>query len=73
MDVLVWDATVFTQNRDRLPEAISAAAFWPQSLADLQITLLLSTEHFSVDGTLIVALASMNSFRPKDGSGWRRH
>jgi hypothetical protein len=38
-------------------------------LALPQVTKLLSNEHFSVDGTLIEAWASMKSFRPKDGSG----
>ena len=69
MDAPVWDVTVFTKNRDRLLEGDIARGFLAAILADPQITPLLSTEHFSVDGTLIEAWASMKSFRPKDGSG----
>ena len=46
-----------------------ARGFLGAILADPQVRPLLSTEHFSVDGTLIEAWASMKSFRPKDGSG----
>jgi len=69
MDVPVWDITVFTKNRDRLLEADIARSFLAAMLTDPQLTPLLSTEHFSVDGTLIEAWASMKSFCPKDGSG----
>jgi len=69
MDDAVWDVTVFTKNRDRLLEGEIACAFLAAILADPQVKPLLSTEHFSVDGTLIDAWASMKSFRPKDGSG----
>ena len=69
MDVPVWDVTVFTKNRDRLLEGDIACGFLAAILADPQVKPLLSTEHFSVDGTLIEAWASMKSFRPKDGSG----
>ena len=65
----VWDATVFTKNRDRLLEGDIAHGFLRAILADPQVKRRLSTEHFSVDGTLIEAWASMKSFRPKDGSG----
>jgi transposase len=69
MDVSVWDVTVFTKNRDRLLEGDIACAFLAATLADPRVKPLLSTEHFSVDGTLIEAWASMKSFRPRDGSG----
>ncbi|MGH9434112.1 MAG: IS5 family transposase [Terriglobia bacterium] len=69
MDVAVWHPTVFTHNRDRLMEADVAHAFLVALLALPQVKKLLSSEHFSVDGTLIDAWASMKSFRPKDGSG----
>src|SRR5881275_115479 len=69
MDAPVWDVTVFTKNRDRLLEGDIACAFLTAILADPQVKPLLSTEHFSVDGTWIEAWASMKSFRPKDGSG----
>src|ERR1044072_8020602 len=69
MDAEVWHPTVFTHNRDRLLEADIAREFLAALLALPQIKKLLSNEHFSVDGTLIDAWASMKSFRPKDGSG----
>lgn len=70
MDTQVWHATVFTHNRDRLLEAEVARQFLAALLAlPNKVVKLLSSEHFSVDGTLIDAWASMKSFRPKDGSG----
>ncbi len=63
-DVPVWDVTVFTKNRDRLLEGDIARGFLLAMLADPQVTPLLSSEHFSVDGTLIEAWAA-KSFRPK--------
>ena len=69
VDDPVWDVTVFTKNRDRLLEGAIAAKFLRAVLAQPKVKTLLSDEHFSVDGTLIQAWASMKSFRPKDGSG----
>lgn len=69
MDATAWHATVFTHNRDRLMETDVARAFLAALLALPQVKRLLSSDHFSVDGTLIDAWASMKSFRPKDGSG----
>lgn len=69
VDAEVWHPTVFTHNRDRLLEAEVAHEFLAALLALPQVRKLLSSEHFSVDGTLIDAWASMKSFRPKDGSG----
>ena len=69
MDAPVWDVTVFTKNRDRLLDGDVARAFLSAILSDPQVVPLLSNEHFSVDGTLIEAWASMKSFKPKDGSG----
>src|SRR6204780_2387540 len=69
MAVPVWDGTVFTKNRDRLMEGDIACGFLAAILDDPRVKPLLSTEHFSVDGTLIEAWASMKSFRPKDGGG----
>src|SRR3954465_6176405 len=69
LDGAVWHATVFTHNRDRLLEAEVARDFLSALLGLPQVKALLSDEHFSVDGTLIEAWASMKSFRPKDGSG----
>lgn len=69
MDADVWHPTVFTHNRDRLLEAEVAHDFLAALLALPKVKRLLSDDHFSVDGTLIDAWASMKSFRPKDGSG----
>jgi transposase len=67
MDAPVWDATVYSKNRDRLIEGEVAARFLAAVLQGKRVKALLSDEHFSVDGTLIDAWASMKSFRPKDG------
>jgi len=69
IDDAVWDQTTFGKNRDRLLAGDVATRFLAEVLADPKVKRLLSTEHFSVDGTLIEAWASMKSFRPKDGSG----
>ena len=66
IDDPVWDATAFTKNRDRLLEGEVAHAFLAAVLAIPRVKRLLSSEHFSVDGTLIEAWASMKSFRSKD-------
>src|ERR1039458_6302217 len=68
IDDAVWDHSVFSKNRDRLLEGEIAAKFLSAVLAQPGVKRLLSTEHFSVDGTLIEAWASMKSFRPTDGS-----
>ena len=65
----VWDAASFTKNRDRLLEGDVAAQFLVAVLAQDKLKALLSSEHFSVDGTLLEAWASLKSFRAKDGSG----
>lgn len=70
IDEGVWDHSVFSKNRDRLLTSAVAQDFLAALLADPQVERLLSHEHFSVDGTLLKAWASMKSFRPKDGSGW---
>jgi transposase len=69
IDDPVWDATVFCKNRDRLLAGDVAAGFLASLLALPQVKRLLSDEHFSVDGTLIEAWASIKSFRPRDGDG----
>lgn len=68
IDDPVWDATVFTKNRDRLLDAEVAAKFMAAVLAHREVKPLLSSDHFSVDGTLVEAWASLKSFRAKDGS-----
>jgi transposase len=65
IDEPVWDPTVFTKNRDRLLAGEVAHAFFEQVLARARAQQLLSSEHFTVDGTLIEAWASLKSFKPK--------
>jgi IS5 family transposase len=67
MDAPVWDVTVFTKNRERLLAGDVAVSFLLAVMGDPAVKQLLSTEHFSVAGTLIDAWASMKSFRRKDG------
>jgi transposase len=69
MDARVWDASSFSKNRDRLLEADVAREFLGTLMGLARVERLLSSDHFSVDGTLIEAWASLKSFRPKDGSG----
>ena len=76
MDDPVWDATVFTKNRERLLRGDIAQAFFEQVLAQAQGRELLSAEHFSVDGTLIEAWAGPRAssrraprLRPPDDPG----
>ena len=66
MDDTVWDATVFTKNRERLLAGDVARALLEQVVAEARARHLLSSEHFSVDGTLIEAWASLKSFQRKD-------
>lgn len=67
VDDAVWDHSVFSKNRDRLLEGEIAAKFLNAILAQPRVKKLLSSDHFSVDGTLIEAWASIKSFRRKDG------
>jgi len=69
VDDAAWDHSVFSKNRDRLLEGDIAAKFLAAVLAHPKVKKLLSSDHFSVDGTLIEAWASMKSVKPKDGSG----
>lgn len=69
IDDAAWDHSVFSKNRDRLLEGDIAAKFLRAILSQPKVKRLLSTDHFSVDGTLIEAWASMKSIKPKDGSG----
>ena len=67
VDDAVWDHSTFSKNRDRLLEGEIAAKFLAAVLAQPKVKRLLSSDHFSVDGTLIDAWASIKSFRRKDG------
>jgi transposase len=69
IDDAVWDHSVFSKNRSRLLEGEIAVKFLASILALPKVKRLLSSEHFSVDGTLIEAWASMKSFKPRDGGG----
>ena len=69
VDDAAWDHSTFSKNRDRLLEGDIAAKFLAAVLAQPRVKRLLSSDHFSVDGTLIEAWASMKSVRQKDGSG----
>ena len=67
IDDPVWDHSTFSKNRDRLLAGDVAAGFLATLLDRPTVRGLLSSEHFSVDGSLIQAWASMKSLRPKDG------
>ena len=64
-DGRIWDATVFTKNRQRLLDGEIARAFFERVVAQARERGLLSDEHFTVDGTLIEAWASLKSFQRK--------
>ena len=66
VDARVWDATTFTKNRQRLLDGDIAQGFFQQVLSQARRRGLLSTEHFTVDATLIEAWAGTKSFRRKD-------
>jgi len=65
LDEEVWDPTSFTKNRDRLLEADVAKEFLAHVVAQAGAKGLTSDEHFTVDGTLLEAWASLKSFQPK--------
>jgi transposase len=69
IDDPIWDHSVFSKNRDRLLEGEIAAKFLGAVLTQPKVKRLLSSDHFSVDGTLVEAWASMKSLRPRDGGG----
>jgi transposase len=67
MNEEVWHATVFTKNRDRLRAGEVAREFFAAVVRQARQQGLMSSEHFSVDGTMLEAWASQKSFRPKQG------
>src|ERR1700687_1080493 len=67
MDDAIWDVTVFTKNRERLLDGDIAEAFFQAVLQQARERSLLSDEHFTVDGTLLEAWASVKSYQRKDG------
>jgi hypothetical protein len=68
IDDPVWDHSTFSKNRDRLVEADIARKFLRSILEHKEVAPLLSDEHFTVDGTLITAWASLKSFVPKEAT-----
>src|SRR5215469_9245009 len=70
LDDPVWDATVFTKNRNRLLEAEVAKEFLARVVEQAREKGWTSDEHFTVDGTLLEAWASVKSFQPKEKRGW---
>ncbi len=66
IDAKAFDATTFTKNRDRLLDHEIADQFFAAVVGQAKLRRYLSSEHFSVDGTLLEAWASHNSFQPKD-------
>jgi transposase len=67
LDEEVWDVTVFTKNRDRLLKADVAKEFFRLVVAEAEALDLMSDEHFTVDGTLLEACASLKSFKKVEG------
>ena len=67
IDAKAFDPTTFTKNRDRLLEAEIADRFFAAVVRQAKLRRYCSSEHFSVDGTLLEAWASHKSFKPKDG------
>lgn len=68
VDDVAWDHSSFSTNRDRLLAGEIAAKFLRAVLAQPKVKRLISSDHFSVDGTLLEAWASLKSFRKTDGS-----
>jgi hypothetical protein len=69
IDAQAFDPTTFTKNRNRLLEAEIADRFFAAVVQQAKLRRYVSSDHFSVDGTLLEAWASHKSFKPKDGSG----
>ncbi|HJZ71077.1 MAG TPA: IS5 family transposase [Vicinamibacterales bacterium] len=67
LDEEIWSPTVFSKNRDRLLRGDVASAFFDAVVDHARAAGLLSDEHFTVDGTMLEAWASLKSFRRKDG------
>lgn len=68
VDEAVWDHASFSTHRDRLLSDEIGAKFLHATLAQPKVKRVISIDHFSVDGMLIDAWASIKSFRRKDGS-----
>ncbi len=68
-DAAVWDATTFTKNRERFERHGLVGKFFERVVATALVKRYASSDHFTVDGTLIESWASLKSFRPKDEKG----
>lgn len=68
IDAKAFDPTTFTKNRKRLLDHEIADRFFEAVVRQAKLRRYTSSEHFSVDGTLLEAWASHKSFKPKDGS-----
>jgi IS5 family transposase len=66
LDDKVWDASVYTKNRDRLRQGEVSQRLLEAVVEQARAANLLSADHFTVDGTLIEAWANRRSFHPKD-------
>ena len=71
IDAPAFDATTFTKNRERLLDHEIADRFFAAVVRQAKLRRYISSEHFSVDGTLLEAWASHKSFKPKDGAAVR--
>jgi transposase len=69
IDQVAFDATTFSKNRQRLLDHQVADEFFAAVVRQAKLRRYISSDHFSVDGTLLQAWASHKSFKPKDGSG----
>jgi len=68
-DAAIWDATTFTKNRDRFAAHGLVQAFFDGVVKQAVEAKLVSSDHFTVDATLIQALASLKSLVPREGPG----
>jgi transposase len=68
IDAQAFDPTTFTKNRERLLEHEIADRFFAAVVGQAKLRRYVSSEHFSVDGTLLEAWASHKSFKPKEVS-----
>jgi transposase len=71
LDAPVWHATTFTKNRQRFERHGLVRKFFDRVVEQALVEEWASTEHFTVDGTLIESYASMKSLRPKDSADRR--
>src|SRR5688572_1732173 len=73
MDDPVWDATVFSKNRERLLGGRIVQEFFGQVIEQARSRRLLSDEHFTVDGALVEAWAGHKSFKPRGSKAGTAH